>query len=346
MNGISTYDLVLIQKHLLGVQRLTSPYRMIAADVNKSNHISTLDLVELRKLILGIYTELPNNDSWRFVDASYTFDDPNNPFAETFPEEYSITNLAANMTVDFYGVKIGDVNGTVTPTSRGAENINFIVDNQEFQVGEQVTVDFTAEDLEGLLGYQFTMKFDHSALRFDNVTAGALDISNANFGSQYAERGLLTASWSDANGIDIDNDEVLFSITFSANQAGQLSNALALNSQVLNSEAYSEDTEWMDLGLSFRSENGNVGEDFALFQNTPNPFNHETKVSFNLPEASAASLSIYDATGRLLKTIEGEYTKGFHEMVINQTELAAKGVLYYRLDTEKYSATRKMIIMK
>jgi len=346
MNGISTYDLVLIQKHLLGVQRLNSPYRMIAADINKSNHISTIDLVELRKLILGIYTELPDNDSWRFVDAGYTFDDPNNPFAEVFPEDHSITNLTENMTVDFYGIKIGDVNGTVTPTSRGAENINFIVDNQNYQAGEQVTVDFTAEDLEGFLGYQFTMKFDQNALKFDKVTAGALDVSNANFGSQFAERGLLTASWSNANGFNIDSDEVLFSITFNANQAGQLSNALALNSQVLNSEAYSEESEWMNLGLSFRSENGNVEEDFALFQNTPNPFNNETKVSFNLPEASAASLSIYDATGRLLKTVKGDYAKGFHEMVISQSELAAKGVLYYRLDTEKYSATRKMIIMK
>ena len=345
MNGISTYDLVLIQKHLLGVQPLSSPYRMIAADVNRSNHISSLDIVELRKLILGIYTELPNNDSWRFVDAAYTFEDQNNPFAEVFPESHAITNLTSNMTVDFYGVKIGDVNGTVTPTARGSEKVDFIVDNQNFVSGEKVTVDFTAADLEGLLGYQFTMKFDQENLTFDQVTPGVLDVNNANFGTQFANRGMLTASWSNANGVDVDENEVLFSLSFNATGAGTLSNSLSLNSQVLNTEAYGDEGV-MNLDLSFRSENGNVSEDFALFQNSPNPFNNETKISFNLPEASAASLSIYDATGRLLKTIEGEYTKGFHEMVISQNEIAAKGVLYYRLDTEKYSATRKMIIMK
>ncbi len=55
-NGVSTLDLVRIQKHLLGIEPLTSPYDLIAADANNSQSVSAIDLVELRKLILGIYT--------------------------------------------------------------------------------------------------------------------------------------------------------------------------------------------------------------------------------------------------------------------------------------------------
>ena len=55
LNGVSTLDLLLIQKHILGVQPFNSPYKIIAADINKSNDISSIDLVELRKLILGVY---------------------------------------------------------------------------------------------------------------------------------------------------------------------------------------------------------------------------------------------------------------------------------------------------
>jgi hypothetical protein len=61
LNGVTTYDLVLISKHILGIEPLGSPYKMIAADANKSNSITTFDIVEIRKLILGIYTELPEH---------------------------------------------------------------------------------------------------------------------------------------------------------------------------------------------------------------------------------------------------------------------------------------------
>ena len=46
LNGVSTFDLVLISKHILGVQPLDTPYKMIAADVNNSKSITTLDLIQ------------------------------------------------------------------------------------------------------------------------------------------------------------------------------------------------------------------------------------------------------------------------------------------------------------
>ncbi|WP_246141902.1 dockerin type I domain-containing protein, partial [Phaeodactylibacter luteus] len=53
LNGVSTFDLVLISKHILGVEPLSTPYKRIAADVNSSGSITTLDLIQLRKLILS-----------------------------------------------------------------------------------------------------------------------------------------------------------------------------------------------------------------------------------------------------------------------------------------------------
>ena len=344
MNGVSTYDLVLIQKHLLGVQALSSPYRMIAADINKSNHISTLDLVDLRRLILGVYDELPNNDSWRFVDASYTFQDPNNPFAEDFPEVYEIDNLSQNMDINFYGVKIGDVNGSVTPSIRGAQN--FVVENQQFVRGENIRVDFTMNEIEGLEGYQFTLDFNQSALSLRNIIPGVLNISEEHFGQQAIERGLLTGSWSSALGQDINTDDVLFSLEFNALTSASLAEVLKINSRITAAQAYSSNDQVMNLGIEFKSTDGQTVNNFELFQNTPNPFEDQTTISFNLPESGIATLSIYDATGRLLRVVEADYNKGFHEIVITQSELAAKGLMYYRLDTEKYSATRRMVIMK
>ncbi len=61
---------------------------MIAADANRSGSITSFDIVEFRKLILGIYDELPNNTSWRFVDKSYFVPEPIQPLPDSVPGEY------------------------------------------------------------------------------------------------------------------------------------------------------------------------------------------------------------------------------------------------------------------
>ena len=54
LNGISTMDLILLGQHLLEVQPLDSPYKIIAADINNSGSISSLDMIALRRLILRV----------------------------------------------------------------------------------------------------------------------------------------------------------------------------------------------------------------------------------------------------------------------------------------------------
>ena len=117
LNGVTTFDLTLISKHILGIEALDSPYKMIAADVNQDGKITTFDIVTLRKLILGITTELPNGKSWRFLPENYVFPNPQNPFMPTFPEQIEVPNTADPVPSDyrFKGVKIGDVNLSADP---------------------------------------------------------------------------------------------------------------------------------------------------------------------------------------------------------------------------------------
>lgn len=111
-NGVSTFDLLLIQKHILNIQVLNSPYKMIAADVNNSQSISTLDIILLRKLILGIDKHFSNNTSWRFVNAAYTFPNSTNPWSAKFPEAVSFKSSSGNLSGNFVAIKIGDVNAS------------------------------------------------------------------------------------------------------------------------------------------------------------------------------------------------------------------------------------------
>lgn len=109
--GVTTFDLLKITDHILGQQSLGSPYQLIAADADNSGSITALDVILLRQLILRKITVLPNNSSWRFVDADYVFKYPDAPWRENFPGLININSRDEGMrdSYDFVAIKIGDV---------------------------------------------------------------------------------------------------------------------------------------------------------------------------------------------------------------------------------------------
>ena len=87
------------------------------------------------------------------------------------------------------------------------------------------------------------------------------------------------------------------------------------------------------------------GDAFRLLQNQPNPFSDETVIGFYLPAEGAATLTVFDESGRTLYTAQGDYAKGNNSVTVNKTMLGtASGILYYRITTDTDSATRKMIL--
>lgn len=351
LNGVTSYDLILLAQHLLEIQELDSPYKLIAGDVNRSGSITSLDLIQLRRLILHIDEAFSNNTSWRFIDANYTFPNLANPFATTFPEAVSINNLSQPELHDFIAVKIGDLNGSASPTSllnsagdtRDQNDLVFRVEDQQLLSNQSYTVDFKAKDFNDILGYQFTLAFDPNQLEMVDFAAGALEnLSAENFGDRF-KQGLLTSSWTTLESVSIADDATLFSITFKANANVNLSNAIRFNSELTGSEAYSQEASLLNLGLEF---NQSKLDELVVYQNQPNPFKAETMIGFNLPEASAATLTIYDVTGRVVKIIEGDYSAGYHAVEVDSNDLGQSGIWYYRFDSGNQTITKKMIMIK
>jgi len=92
-------------------------------------------------------------------------------------------------------------------------------------------------------------------------------------------------------------------------------------------------------------------ERFILNQNYPNPFNPVTTVSYKLAEPEFVNLSVYDVNGNFIKNlISGK--RGSGENIVNwngkndANENVAGGVYFYRIETESYSSTKKMILLK
>jgi len=88
-----------------------------------------------------------------------------------------------------------------------------------------------------------------------------------------------------------------------------------------------------------------------LFQNYPNPFNPETKISYQLPRDSDVTLKIYNINGQLVRTIlhqrqlAGYYTVSWNGKDIQQQEVPS-GVYFYRLETNDFALTKKLLLIK
>lgn len=114
-NGVSTFDLVLIRKHIIGTTFFDDPFDSIAADVNDSQTITTLDMVRIRGLILFNNDDFRNDLNWRFFRSTITFDNSANPFAGADNNDFTIMLTADINDFDFIGVKVGDVNDSAAP---------------------------------------------------------------------------------------------------------------------------------------------------------------------------------------------------------------------------------------
>ncbi|MCH2657338.1 MAG: T9SS type A sorting domain-containing protein, partial [Dehalococcoidia bacterium] len=91
--------------------------------------------------------------------------------------------------------------------------------------------------------------------------------------------------------------------------------------------------------------------EFSLSDNYPNPFNPSTSIDFSIAEPSIVDLLIYDASGRLVKTLVsenkgvGSYTVNWDGTNNNGVSVSA-GMYLYKINTENYVETKKMLLVK
>jgi len=363
MNGVSTLDLVLIQKHILGIELLNSPYKILAADIDNDKQVTAIDLVELRKLILATYEDLPNNESWRFVPKSTSFADPQNPWNVSEVVEMKDVTTDHNAE-DFIGIKVGDVNATAAPHSlmgvevRGNQTgLLFEIEDRTFKSGEVVRVSFRSPNFRGISGWQGTLNVGDqlsavsgqqsviSGLWSVISNPGVLNITDQNFGYRHAQKGLITMSWNSNIGVDIDDQQVLFTLTFKAKGNGRLSDILRIGSQLTKAESYEGKGEIENLSIRFVQNGNEVVAKSELYQNYPNPFDQRTMIGINLAAQGRGTLKVYDATGRTIKSVEKDWTRGYHEVWFDRKEIGATGVLYYRFESGFFNASKKMILI-
>ncbi|MBL7827347.1 MAG: hypothetical protein JNJ57_11990, partial [Saprospiraceae bacterium] len=326
LNGVTTYDIVLIHRHILGLEPLASPYKILAADVNLSGSITNFDKIWIRQLILGITQAFPHGKSWGFVLKEYQFPNPFNPFSPTPPYETTLQNLTTQpYSGDFVGYKLGDVNNSTVccahqPTAtRHAGEIPILLETntgQHFlQKNDEISLHFKQNDAASL-GHQFTLELPGLEL-LEIIPEGEMTPEHFAY---FPDRHALTTAW------EIGGPSK-FSLKCRATQSGHLPELLGLSSRITRAEAYAgAPVQRYTPVLQFP-----VSEKLELYQNVPNPFNQQTEIRFNLPQAGEVVLEVFDAEGRLLHRESGMFEQGMQRFSLNSQKLPATGVIYYQV---------------
>ena len=336
LNGVSTFDLVLISNHILGLQAITSPYKLIAADANHNNSITTIDIVTLRRLILGIDTALASNTSWRFVPTSYTFPNASNPFQAPFPETLALNIQTAPLSgLDFRAVKVGDISGNANPgllmalEDRSAGTWTLQVGDRAFRRGESVEMTVWA-DLQLTVAAQLTLRIDPQKLILERIEPLLAGLTPANFGAPRGPAGTLTCSFENTG--RAHGQQALFRLRLRAVGDGRLSAACTVEDAPTPALAFRPDGTALQPVLAFMPTDDVVN----VVQAWPNPFGG-TGVWLRLPGDGPFSLQVFDGQGKVI--IDRKIAAGENPVRLESGAFSGAGVYFYRVasGTQRWS---------
>ena len=372
-NGISGFDVVLMSKHILEIELLDTPYKIIAADINRSGSVTTFDMVELRKLILFIDTEFQNNTSWRFVKKDFDFPTPANPFATAFPESISTSSLGATAEdYDFTAIKIGDVNcsadNELLAPPPCQDQLQLLIEEKSPTANEIFNVAVRAKNFDNIAAYQFALQYDAEKLEYMGLLQG-----NLNKGAEPENfklpptGGTSGVGYVDINTVWTKNDaskptlvamdttladtSSLFLLTFKALEAiPRLSRMLGMNNVVLEPAAWSDgDGCKHDVTLQIIPEgsasNYSDGQETITaglaktVQVNPNPT--RGNLVFDITNATAAqnTILIYSPTGQLVTKREVYLEEGNNTITMKNISSWQKGLYFFTVTDEAGAVT-------
>ncbi|MBK9722258.1 MAG: T9SS type A sorting domain-containing protein [Saprospiraceae bacterium] len=333
--GITTADIIKIQRHILGIDLLRNAHELLAADVDKSQKITTKDVVLIRNLILGKMTEFPSHQSYLFLNNNYVFQYPEDPYAELVnAEKFNLETKANTPPANFTAIKLGDVNNSFT-----ANNIQLPLQKTAilfYQVKNAYLEVYMNQS--GLFnGFQF--EFLHKGFCFKSSDRIESDLPGWNESNYKVEGNKLIVSYAESDILLNGMETAILRIPIET--IDQNCNPyLYLGNSFIN-ECYQQSEVFSIQGIEpFGFENTNQQDVIELF---PNPFNENLSIRLYLTKENSMKLDLYSLDGKksLTKTINAPL--GISEITLTKTEIGSEGVFLLHIYNDIISKYYKII---
>lgn len=380
-SGVTTYDLVLIQKHVApdpapplppNPPVFTSIYQKFAADANGDNFISRFDdIPEFRKLILGIYdnTDMDTtNDwdnptpSWRYIREDLNIPVP--PFKDWVPiidfVDAAISNVPANGIGNygnFYAVKLGDVNYTcncnnLRPSQTGEGETNaakFSVQAAEIrQEGKTVFVPVYADASFDLVALQGGFRFDPSVMDLIDVLPNPdLPVFAYHFGLLKKDIGEIRFGWSvEQDLVPLPGKALLFTLQFELKPGVGLPEGPLCwaSDNIMKSFAYQEDGTEHPVRLHWEGRN-QARLPLSGLVVSPNPFEESMTAFIYVEKPQKATVQLSDNWGTIYARQSLELQAGDNVVQLRPAASAQPGVYFLTIEAEGQRLQRRVVKM-
>jgi len=342
LNGVTTFDLLLMSKYMLGEWEPENSLDLLAADVNLDGEINSKDLLLVKDVILGNRTNFPMGSSWRFYDSGFEFENAVQPYRDDIPAKIELKDPEEVISnIDFSGVKLGDINFSAFPNELSGEKTT------ERAILELEIIEDKHSDLNVLQILSPSQSMEVYGFQLGlNIGKGneLLQLSSDIF--LYEE-----ISW------NILDDGQLRLMVFSSNPylVAEGSNLLklVLSDGVVNmdldgfeNEFYPDLKQAMSIKFIPSNQFSLAGKDsdegISVY---PNPFGDEISVSIDEKFSTAGSISfrLADISGRTIhsESINYDFNSGYFRAI--NTENLQPGLYLIFIETEGKTFVEKVI---
>ncbi len=325
LEGISTLDLITLQRHLNGTEPITEPHKLYAADLDGNGRVGANDLLLLKKAILGGFklNNYPGNLSWVF------FGDPCNPDESL---DLLIGECHNGVEIDHTGVfpviasfkalKMGDVNADMVNmgfmlTPRTTSRVDISVREDETSHSMQFIATADAQ----VYGFQMSVEG-----QLATIIGGVLPLDDSHMAND--KDGYSNISWGVNTPVTVKAGDVLFTLENLPEGIG-FEQLLVNDEDALYPEIYTQslDNERINL-ISWRDGLEDVGFETKL---APNPFTTSTQLKVIIPAGEEFQVSLYDMKGTELFNRKYIAYTNEADVVIGQDIISMPGVYYYRV---------------
>lgn len=338
-NGITTLDILKIYRHILGTEHFSSPYEIIAADVNGSGNVSTADILALRRMILGLKDDFGDNgQSWTFVKSDYQFTNPTDPLSENYETDATYSGLTTQIyDADFIGIKMGDINNTANTGLDGQASWDrqstLTIQDVEMDAGEVYEIPISLSDDGMISGMQFQLGYDADDLEILDVQSTSVTFGESHY---TIDDSGLKMSWTQNDATTIDN---FITIAVRAKKTINLAQSIYIKEDI-SPEMYDEDLNVIGLDLQF-IDALTVANDVKIY---PNPFSETATLTLDIAKAGTAAISIIDLSGQEIHSVQKDLAEGQHQIDLDRSMFRGAGVYFVKVGLETEQITKKLVL--
>lgn len=322
--GVTPYDLVLISRHILNLEPMTTIYQVLAADVNRSQTVTNFDIVEIRKTLLGTLDTLPKVGAWQFIRPVANPLEMLNFAAVKDTFRLVFNNVSGAQTINglnFLGIKSADMDYTASLTGhdvsldRHGADLLLSANDTWLEAGQTANIPVLLSETVDLSAWQLNLRTRSDKARITGVT-GLPDDAWA-----LQPDGSVRMLWMDeapGNARHFELGQELANLQITAQTSGWLSQMLEPNPDV-PAEAITDVVKIRPVQFHFSAAHATGGT--TVYQPVPNPAHDEVHWPLLLDQPGDVHLELINASGQVVINLHTKLDAGYQRLTTNLNQL-------------------------